>query len=104
MGKFELYDLRITVVEIRGRSVCGMKVGDSFELVESSKLRLPEGAHFCIYALNAILPLLPAKQRKLDENDWLEIDTLVSCPDPDEGLIMKIERIGKREMSTGDLT
>ena len=104
MSKFELYDLRVTVEEIRGRSVCGMAVGDYFELVESSKLRIPEGKHFCIYALNAVLPLLPAKQRQLDENDWLETDTLVACPDPEEQLIMRIERIGRRELDHDELT
>jgi uncharacterized repeat protein (TIGR04076 family) len=104
MPKFELFDLRVTVEEIRGRSVCGMAVGDYFELVESSKLRIPEGKHLCIYALNAVLPLLPAKQRQLDENDWLETDTLVACPDPDEQLIMRIERIGRRELDHDELT
>ena len=104
MSKFELYDLRVTVVEIRGRSVCGMAVGDYFELAESSKLSIPEGKHFCIYALNAVLPLLPAKQRQLDRNDWLETDMLVACPDPEEQLIMRIERIGRRELDHDDLT
>lgn len=101
---FELYDLRVTVHEIRGRSVCGMQVGDYFELTESSKLRIPAGKHFCIYALSAVLPLLPAKQRQLAANDWLEKDNLVACPDPDEGLIMRIERIGRRSMDSDTLT
>ena len=91
MAKFSLYDLRVIVEEIKGRSVCGMSVGDYFDLVESSKLIIPDGKHFCIFALNAILPLLPAKQRQLDANDWLETDTLVACPDPEEQLIMRID-------------
>jgi uncharacterized repeat protein (TIGR04076 family) len=101
---FELYDLRITVTAIEGRSVCGMQVGDYFELTESAKLRIPDGKHFCIYALSAVLPLLAAKQRQLAENDWLERDSLVACPDPEERLIMKIERINKRSMNSADLT
>ena len=101
---FEIYDLRITVDSIKGRSVCGMQVGDYFEVVDSSKLRIPPGKHFCIYALNSVLPLLPAKQRQMDENDWLETDTLVACPDPDEQLIMRIERIGRRELDHDELT
>ena len=104
MSKFSLYDLRVVVEEINGRSVCGMAVGDYFEVSESSKLRIPEGKHFCIFALNAILPLLPAKQRQLDANDWLETDTLVACPDPEEQVIMRIERIGHRELDRNDLT
>jgi len=101
---FELYDLRVTVHAIEGRSVCGMQVGDYFEVVESSKLRIPDGKHFCIYALNSVLPLLPAKQRQLSENDWLERDTLVACPDPEERLILKIERIERRWLDSEALT
>ena len=99
-----LYDLRVTVERIEGRSVCGMQVGDYFELTESSKLRIPPGGHFCLYALAAVLPLLPAKQRPLAAGDWLEQDSLVACPDPEERLIMRIERIGQRELRTEDLT
>lgn len=101
---FELYDLRITVERIEGESVCGMQVGDYFDLTESSKLRIPEGKHFCIYALSAVLPLLAAKQRELAQNDWLERDSLVACPDPDERLIMRIERLEKRTMDSDELT
>ena len=104
MSVFEIYDLRVTVHDIKGRSVCGMKVGDYFEVTESSKLRIPDGKHFCIYALSAVLPLLPAKQRVLDDNDWLEKDMLVACPDPEEQLIMRIERTKRRIMNSDDLT
>lgn len=104
MNTFELYDLRVTVVAIEGRSVCGMQVGDYFELTDSSQLRIPAGKHFCIYALSAVLPLLAAKQRQLAAGDWLERDSLVACPDPDERLIMKIERIRKRTMDSDELT
>lgn len=101
---FTLYDLRVTVVAIEGRSVCGMAVGDYFELTESAKLRIPEGKHFCVYALGAVLPLLAAKQRELAAGDWLERDSLVCCPDPDERLIMKLERVARRTMDSDDLT
>jgi uncharacterized repeat protein (TIGR04076 family) len=102
--RFELYDLRVTVQEIHGRSVCGLEVGDYFELTESSRVRIPAGKHFCLYALQSVLPLLPPKQRQLDPNDWLERDTLVACPDPDERLIMRIERIARRTLATDELT
>jgi uncharacterized repeat protein (TIGR04076 family) len=102
--RFALHDLRVTVVAIEGRPVCGLAVGDYFEVTESSRVRIPEGKHFCLYALSAVLPLLPAKQRALDPADWLARDSLVACPDPDERLIMRIERIGRRELRTGDLT
>jgi uncharacterized repeat protein (TIGR04076 family) len=99
-----VFDLRVTVERIEGRSVCGLAVGDYFELTESSRVRIPEGRHFCLYALSAVLPMLPAKQRKLPDEDWLERDTLVCCPDPEERLVMRIERIGERVLQTEDLT
>jgi uncharacterized repeat protein (TIGR04076 family) len=104
MGKFSLSDLRVTVERIDGRSVCGLEVGDFFEVTESSRLRIPPDRHFCIYALSAILPLLPAKQRRLAAEDWLEQETLVACPDPDERVIMRIERISERTLRTEDHT
>jgi uncharacterized repeat protein (TIGR04076 family) len=100
----ELFDLRVTVDRIAGRSVCGMRVGDYFELVNSAELKIPPGRHFCVYALQAVLPLLPAKQRQLPAGDWLERDTLVGCPDPDEGLVMRIDRTGVCRLNSADLT
>ena len=100
----ELYDLRVTVERIEGRSVCGMAVGDYFELTESSRLRIPAGKHFCIYALQSVLPFLAAKQRELPDGDWLAQDAHVACPDPDERVIMRIERIGTRTLRTDELT
>ena len=96
--------MRVTVERIEGRSVCGLRVGDYFELTESSRIRIPEGRHFCIYALQAVLPLLPAKQRRLPDDDWLEQESLVCCPDPEERLVMRIERIRKRTLRAEDLT
>ncbi len=101
---FELYDLRITVERIEGRSVCGLAVGDFFDLTESCRVRIPAGKHFCIYALSSVMPLLAAKQRQLADDDWLERDSLVACPDPDERLIMRVERIAKRTLDSDELT
>ena len=78
--------------------------GDHIDLVQSSRLCLPDGGHFCLYALQAVLPLLPAKQRRLPPGDWLERDDLVACPDPDERLIMRIVRTGIRSIATDELT
>ncbi|MGF1666256.1 MAG: TIGR04076 family protein [Acidimicrobiia bacterium] len=100
----DLFDLRVVVDRIEGRSVCGMAVGDSFEVTHSSRIRIPDGRHFCMYALNSVLPLLPAKQRRLDEGDWMAADSEVCCPDPDERLVMRIERIGRSSIPTSELT
>src|SRR4029434_3376231 len=55
VGEMLLFDLRVTGERIEGRSVCGLEVGDYFEVTESSRIRIPEGRHFCIYALQAVL-------------------------------------------------
>ena len=101
---FELFDVRVTVIRIEGRSVCGLTVGDYFEVTNSSQIRIPAGHHFCLFALQSVLPLLPAVMRALDPNDWLARDTLVACPDPDERLVMEIQRLDRRMLVTGDLT
>ncbi|MGC0249378.1 TIGR04076 family protein [Pseudactinotalea sp. Z1748] len=100
----ETADLRVIVDRIEGRSVCGLTPGDYVEITRSSQLRIPEGQHFCMYALASVLPLLPAKQRALQDGDWLASDSLVACPDPDERLIMRIERIGHSSIPTEELT
>ncbi|XWX05644.1 TIGR04076 family protein (plasmid) [Aggregatilineales bacterium SYSU G02658] len=101
---FDLYDLRVTVEAIEGRSVCGLQVGDYFELTDSSRLRIPPDKHFCLYALSSVLPLLAAKQRQLHPNDWLERDALIACPDPEERLIMRVERVAKKTLNSDELT
>jgi uncharacterized repeat protein (TIGR04076 family) len=103
-GEFQLANLRVTVVAIEGRSVCGLEVGDYFEVTESSRVRIPEGKHFCLYALAAVIPLLPAKMRALEADDWLAQDNLVVCPDPDERLMMRISRTETVSLRTADLT
>lgn len=67
------------------------KVGDCFRL-EGGRLSLPEqNKHVCIYALSSLLPLLPAKQRELNEpNDWLQEASQVECPDPRGRVIWEI--------------
>ncbi len=54
--------------------------------------------------MQSVLALLPAKMRRLADEDWLEQDSLVACPDPDERLVMRIERIGERTLVTEELT
>lgn len=102
--RFELANLRVTVERIEGRSVCGLQVGDYFDVTDSSRVRIPPDRHFCLFALAAVLPLLPAKMRALDGADWMAKDSFVACPDPDERLIMRIERIGSAHLDPHDLT
>lgn len=99
-----LHDLRLVVDRIEGRSVCGMRVGDYCEVSGSSRLSIPAGRHFCLYALASALPLLPAMQRPLAPGDWMAKDSEIACPDPDERLIMRVERRDLVEHTTDGLT
>jgi uncharacterized repeat protein (TIGR04076 family) len=100
----ELYDLRVTVEQIEGRPGCGLQEGDYFEVTESSRVLNAPAATLCLHALQSVLPQLPAKQRDLAPGDRLEQESLVACPDPEERLIMRIERIGRRRIPTAEST
>jgi uncharacterized repeat protein (TIGR04076 family) len=96
---FELYDLRVEVTAPQGGPIyCGAKVGDHFEL-HGEMLHLPSGQGFSIYSLAAVLPLLPAKQRPTDRNDWMTTDAEIACPDPHCSSRLRITRLGLRRFS-----
>jgi uncharacterized repeat protein (TIGR04076 family) len=96
---FELYDLRVDVIAPPGTPIyCGAKVGDYFE-IHGEMLHLPNGQGFSIYSLAALLPLLPAKQRPCDPNDWMVSDAEVACPDPNCATRFRITRTRKRRFS-----
>ena len=86
-----LRDLCVVVDQVRGKCTSGMQPGDSFFL-RSGRLIIPPDRHFCLYALHAALPLLPAKQRPLADGDWLKADSHVICPDPAGNVILRIEQ------------
>lgn len=101
---FELYDLRVEVVAPEGGAIyCGANPGDYFEL-QGEMLYLPPGQGFSIYSLAAVLPLLPAKQRVTDPNDWMTSDAEVACPDPHCSTRMRITRTQKRTFSHAETT
>jgi uncharacterized repeat protein (TIGR04076 family) len=101
---FELYDLRVDVTAPEGKKIyCGAKPGDYFEL-RGEMLHLPPGQGFSIYSLAALLPLLPAKQRATDPNDWMSTDAEIACPDPNCPTRFRIVRTGKRRFSHAETT
>jgi uncharacterized repeat protein (TIGR04076 family) len=104
MTEMRLYDLRVTVDRIEGRSVCGLEVGDYFEVTESSRVRIPAGKHFCLYAIQAVLPLLPAKMRRLPNEDWLEQESVVWGQSAVPRVDLGGRRIGKQTIVTEELT
>jgi uncharacterized repeat protein (TIGR04076 family) len=102
--RFELYDLRVEVVAPEGAKIlCHAKAGDWFE-VRGEMLLFPPGQGFSMYSLAALLPLLPAKQRATDANDWMTSDAEVACPDPHCPTRFRITRLGLRSFSHAETT
>ena len=101
---FELYDLKVEVVAPPGARIwCGAQPGDHFTL-QGEMLYLPPGQGISIYSLSAVLPLLAAKQRVTDANDWMSSDAEVACPDPNCSTRLRITRTGKRRFLHADTT
>jgi uncharacterized repeat protein (TIGR04076 family) len=85
-----LKDVRVVVNEVRGKCTSGMQPGDYFS-VHGGLIGIPPGRHFCLYALQAVLPFIAARQRTLQDGDWLkDVDDFI-CPDPAGNVIMRIE-------------
>lgn len=100
---FWLYDLKVETVLGDRMAVCRHIEGENF-LVEGENLVFDAGQKISMYALASLLPLLPAKQRQTDENDWMSTDAEVACPDPHCGGRFRITRTGKRRFSHAETT
>lgn len=87
-------DLRVVVEHVKGKCTSQMKQGDWFAL-RGGRLYIPAGRAFCLYALHAALPLLPAKQRRLLPGDWMAEEHRVICPDPAGNVILRIEPLDR---------
>jgi uncharacterized repeat protein (TIGR04076 family) len=101
---FELWDLGVeAVVPPSGKVYCGARAGDYFEL-KGEMLTLPPGQGVSIYSLAAVLPLLAAKQRPTDPNDWMATDAEIACPDPNCHSRLRIVRTGLRRFRRSETT
>lgn len=100
---FTLHSLKVEVVDTGRPFVCSHHAGDSFTVV-GENLIFKENTSFSMYALAAILPMLPAKQRPLQKNDWMLSDALIACPDPHCGAAFKITRLDTQDFSHADTT
>ena len=101
--EFWLYDLKVETV-LDGRTpVCRHVEGESFR-VEGEALVFEEETRVSMYALAALLPLLPAKQRPTDDHDWMSTDAEVACPDPHCGGRFRVTRLEKRRFTHSGTT
>ncbi|MEL6963404.1 MAG: TIGR04076 family protein [Pseudomonadota bacterium] len=100
---FWLYDLKVETVIGDRPAVCRHIEGESFR-VEGETLVFEAGQRVSMYALAALLPLLPAKQRDTAANDWMSTDADIACPDPHCGGRFRVTRQGKRRFSHAETT
>lgn len=100
---FWLYDLRVETVLDNRIPVCRHVEGESFR-VEGENLIFDAGQKVSMYALAALLPLLPAKQRLTDPSDWMSTDAEIACPDPHCGGRFRVIRTDKRWFTHAETT
>jgi len=85
-------DLMVRVEEVGGVCTSGMRPGHAV-LVRDSGVYFSQP--FCLYALAATLPLLPAMARELPPGDWMAHENAVICPDPKGNVLLRIERLDR---------
>ncbi|MBL4785652.1 MAG: TIGR04076 family protein [Cohaesibacteraceae bacterium] len=101
--EYWLYDLKVETVVGDRSPVCRHIEGEFF-LVEGETLVFSQPTKISMYALAALLPLLPAKQRQTDIADWMSTDAEVACPDPHCGGRFRITRTRKRNFTNAGTT
>lgn len=101
--EFSLYNLEISVVGDPSTFACSHALGKNFTVCGENLIF--EGSNsFSLYALSALLPLLPAKQRPTHQNDWITTDDYVHCPDPHCGAQFKISRTDQTTFKHSEVT
>jgi len=83
-------DLTLTVDRVDGACTAGTAPGHR-ALIRGSAVYLAQP--FCLYALQAALPLLPAMARPLAPDDWMATENAVICPDPAGNVILRIDKV-----------
>ncbi len=98
--EFTLYDLAVEVIhhDPAKRLVCKHKLGDVFH-VRGSVIEIPPGQSFGLYAMLAVLPFVPAKQRPTAAGDWMSSDAVIGCTDPYCGAGFRITRLESKSYS-----
>src|SRR2546426_7220345 len=94
--EFELYDLRVEVIETGKPFVMHAKPGDTFDVI-GGRIGFPPGREpaFSLYAMLAGLPFIPAKQRPTHPNHRMTPHTEIPSPGPASGAPLPITPLDK---------
>lgn len=101
---FEMYDLRVEVVESERPAIMHVKKGDYFDVIGGRLVFPKDRPEFSLYGLLAVLPFIPAKQRPTHPNDWMTSDCLIASTDPACGARFKITRLARRPLHHADFS
>jgi len=100
---FELYNLRVEISDRSGKIIGKHAVGDYFEVI-GEDIFMPANQGFSLYAIGALLPLLAAKQRTTNTQDWMYTDEYIADPDPNCKAVYRITRTGTTVFKRSDTT
>ncbi len=97
--RYQLNDLAITTVGDPATYNCSHKAGDGL-IVKGENISFKPGTgQFSHYALASLMPYIAAKQRAMDEQDWMSFESEIACPDPLCGARFRFEVTGRSEYS-----
>jgi len=91
---YALYELEVFVIGDPSQFRCSHQPGYAFSVL-GENITFREGNQFSMYALAALLPLLPANQRRSEDGDWMEHEHIVACPDAQCSAQFKVARVGR---------
>jgi uncharacterized repeat protein (TIGR04076 family) len=85
--------IKVTVESIRGECAAGCKVGDVFYYQDGSIFVEDASVRLCAYGLSAVIPFLSGSWRCSDQEDWMSGLKELQCPDAENALLYRIEKI-----------
>lgn len=77
-------------VEAMNYSACGLALGDHFELTPTAVV-VPPGRDFCYFAITGVITAVLGRLDAEEPDAWLRSRPLLACPDPPEGLHLRVE-------------
>jgi uncharacterized repeat protein (TIGR04076 family) len=89
----EMHTVRCTVESVKGNCAAGYRVGDSFLLKDAFMIEAVQPKTLCLHALAAMSTYLTAYARRTDPADWINFKKELQCPDNDNAVIFRLERL-----------
>ncbi len=102
--KYDLYDLKITIIGAPKTFNCSHTAGDSLLVSGENICFAPDTKQFSHYALATLMPYIAAKQRAEQSSDFMYFESEIACPDPLCGARFRFKRLERREYEYRPIT